>query len=75
MTSNMGESDGKHFVAPLFPTYQNNSVRNTSVSLSIGTEPLSLRLGTFIDKTHRIFSVIAGELLEVCAWPLLDSAC
>lgn len=74
MTSDLGESDKKHFLAPLSPTHQ-NTVRNSSVSVSIGTEHLSLRLGMLMDKTHQFFSVIAGGLLEVSSWPLLNSVC
>ena len=37
MTSDMGDSGGQHFLAPLSPIHQNNnSVRNTFVSLSVG---------------------------------------
>lgn len=50
----------KTLLVPLSPTQQ---------------KPLSLKMGNLIDKTHQFFSVIEGELLEVLAWLILDSAC
>ena len=68
-------------MVPLSPVHQNTIVveilvaLSITVSLSIRMEHLSLQQGTLTDNAHPFFSVTAGELLELCVWPLLDSAC
>lgn len=71
-----GRIHKKHFLALLSPTHQ----YNTLLEILLFHCPLEHRTpefqtGNTMDKTHRFFSVSAGELLEVTAWPPLNSVC
>lgn len=75
MTSDLGESDKKHFLALLSPTLQYNTLSEILLFSVLGHRAPKCKTKNSMEMTHRFFSVTTGELLEVSAWPLLNSVC